>query len=492
MGRLLLFPEPLPDESLYSVAVRYHRIVVNESYRRTSRELFGTYSRTCGSVLPCCLGPLSRQLDGQYSVADLIESLTLLPLYRPFIRQEYFEAAVRCMEGTLGTGLKMGLGITASGLLKYASFRYCEACVEHDVSHFGVPYWHRIHMAAGVCVCPHHGNVLISAKFPDGSDWRQMILPGETDSAPVLNGQSLGALQSVAELQFWGLEHPQDVRDLVKHDFLRWRLAEMGMLLRGRLKERDLRSYIEQRLRVSTQEAEYLEVVGSSDWAIRLLHRRGGAIQPFRYYFLCWLLDSTQERMRNFVHEVRPAVGRIISPASAGIRPAEESDIAGHRQEFMCDCNERCHDKAGYYWLYSHDREWLRSYIRSHASIKARRARVNWTARDMALSREIMSARSELMSGKGKPRKVTKSALARRVSNSDAFLRNSSKFPESTKALNDALESEHDFQLRKVVWVLEKFPCSKSYSLSSIMRLAGVRIRKISDEEVYGLIRLKF
>lgn len=196
--------------------------------------------------------------------------------------------------------------------------------------------------------------------------------------------------------------------------------------------------------------------------------------------------------MRNFVHEVRPAVGRIISPASAGIRPAEESDIAGHRQEFMCDCNERCHDKAGYYWLYSHDREWLRSYIRSHASIKARRARVNWTARDMALSREIMSARSELMSGKGKPRKVTKSALARRVSNSDAFLRNSSKFPESTKALNDALESEHDFQLRKVVWVLEKFPCSKSYSLSSIMRLAGVRIRKISDEEVYGLIRLKF
>lgn len=491
MGRLLLFPEPLPDESLYSVAVRYHRTVVNESYRRTSRELFGTYSRTCGSVLPCCLGALSRQLDGQYSVADLVESLTLLPLYRPFIRQIDFEAAVRRMEGTLGTGLKMGLGITASGLLKYASFRYCEACVEHDISHFGVPYWHRIHMAAGVCVCPHHGNVLISANFSDGSDWRQMVLPGETDSAPALNGQSLGALQSVAELQFWGLEHPQDVCDLVKHDFLRWRLAEMGMLLRGRLKERDLRSYIEQRLRVATREGEFLEVIGSSDWAIRLLHYRGGAIQPFRYYFLCWLLDAAQEDMCNFSHEVRPEVRMIISPARAKPRPAEESDIARRRQEFMCDCNERCHDKAGYYWLYLHDREWLQNYVRFHPSAKARRARVNWTARDIALSREILLARSELMSGEGKPKQVTKSALARRVSNSEAFLRNPSKFPESTKALSDVLESEHDFQLRKIVWVLEKLPCAKSYCLSSIMRLAGIRIRKISDEEVYGLLSLK-
>lgn len=53
--RLFFYPEPFPDESLYSLAVRYHRLSANPSYRVTSQELFGAYSRTCGSILPCCL-----------------------------------------------------------------------------------------------------------------------------------------------------------------------------------------------------------------------------------------------------------------------------------------------------------------------------------------------------------------------------------------------------------------------------------------------------
>ncbi len=124
MDRLLVFPEPFPDESLYSLAVRYHRTVANDSYRLTSHELFGTYSRTCGSMLPCCLGALSQRLEGMYSVRDLIESRTLLPLYAPFLEEETYQAAMRCMEGSQGTGLKMSLGITASGFLQHASFRY--------------------------------------------------------------------------------------------------------------------------------------------------------------------------------------------------------------------------------------------------------------------------------------------------------------------------------------------------------------------------------
>lgn len=31
MERLLVFPHPLPDESLYSVAVRYHRTMANKA-----------------------------------------------------------------------------------------------------------------------------------------------------------------------------------------------------------------------------------------------------------------------------------------------------------------------------------------------------------------------------------------------------------------------------------------------------------------------------
>ena len=85
---LLCFPKPFPDESLYSLAVRYHKLAANPGYRVTSQELFGSYSRTCGSILPCCLGALSERLGGAISVRQLIERFTLLPLYLPFLNDE--------------------------------------------------------------------------------------------------------------------------------------------------------------------------------------------------------------------------------------------------------------------------------------------------------------------------------------------------------------------------------------------------------------------
>jgi hypothetical protein len=257
MDHLLVFPEPFPDESLYSLAVRYHRTVANDSYRLTSHELFGTYSRTCGSVLPCCLGALSQRLGGMYSVRELVESRTLLPMYMPFLADAAYDSAVRRMEGCQGAGLKMSLGITASGLLKYSSFRYCESCVQHDTRDYGVPYWHRIHMAAGVCACPHHGNILLSANFSSGADWRCMFLPGESGGSPVLNDYYLRAANAVANMQFWGLDNPQRVSGLLRNRFLIWHLADMGMLHRGRLREQAIRIYVERRFKRCPQDMEF-------------------------------------------------------------------------------------------------------------------------------------------------------------------------------------------------------------------------------------------
>lgn len=72
MANLLFFPQPFPDESLYSLAVRYHKLAANPGYRVSSHELFGSYSRTCGSILPCCLGALSERLGGAIPVGELI------------------------------------------------------------------------------------------------------------------------------------------------------------------------------------------------------------------------------------------------------------------------------------------------------------------------------------------------------------------------------------------------------------------------------------
>ncbi|GBH11725.1 Cyanate permease [Pseudomonas syringae pv. actinidiae] len=202
---MLFFPQPFPDESLYSLAVRFHKLIAHESYRETSRELFGVYSRTCGSVLPCCLGSLSQRLKAAYSVDDLIERFTLLPLYRPFMAESKYPVVRATMAGSSGSGLKMSLGITASRFLKHDSFRYCESCTREDIQKYGVPYWHRIHQAIGSCCCPHHEEVLYAITFPDRADWRCMMLPTEAHGVPVMESACNAASITISKMQLWGL-----------------------------------------------------------------------------------------------------------------------------------------------------------------------------------------------------------------------------------------------------------------------------------------------
>ncbi|BBP73871.1 transposase [Pseudomonas sp. Seg1] len=483
MDRLFLFPEPFPDESLYSLAVRYHRLVSNKSYRQTSQELFGTYSRTCGSVLPCCLGALSQRLEGQYSVRELIETRTLLPLYRPFLSEQVYESAILCMQGTNGTGLKMSLGMTASGLLKHASFRYCEACMHHDSNVFGMPYWHRIHMAAGVCICPTHGNVLLGMSFPEGADWRSMFLPGEFASEPVLRTPSLDAAFAVAKMQFWGLQNPQQACDLVDGEFLRWRLTEMGMVHRGRLRELAIRKFLEPRLDFSTKEVEYQSVTKGFEWIMCLLRRNRWTIQPFRYYFLSWLLGSSVSDLSAFQCRAFYYSPKAVSAVTHVYRPDKKMVVA-RRREFKRDISKKCHDKSGYYWLHRHDREWLNKYVKKNTFIRIRDSSIKWSVQDARLAKELLGARDKIFNIKGKPTKITKSALLRRVSLKYRFLRDFSMFTESSRILGELLETEHDFQIRKLHWAITNFSISGQSAASVIMRFAGIRIRLVSQSEL--------
>lgn len=488
MDRLLVFPEPFPDESIYSLAVRYHRIVANDSYRITSNELFGTYSRTCGSVLPCCLGTLSQRLRGMYSVRELIESRTLLPLYMPFLEDAAYSSAIQYMEGCQGTGLKMSLGITASGFLKYASFRYCESCVEDDAQKYGVPYWHRIHMAAGVCACPYHGKLLLSASFPCNADWRCMLLPGEHAATPVLSDYNFESINAVAEMQFWGLENPSRVSNLLRNRFIMWRLTEMEMIKQGRLREQAIKNYVESRFKFCPKEVEFLSVTADSDWVLRLLRRHGRIIQPFRFYFLCWLLESTLDDLRGFELNAKSQGGCFDLPMRRRKTSASEQEIAEHRLEFIHDLHDKFHDRVGYYWLFHHDREWLQNYISSHRISRVRKSRVDWSARDANLSLKLIAAREELIALKGKPIKVTKYSLVRQVGNDHGFLKNPTKFPESSKAIIDLLETEHDYQVRKIIWAIKRFPYPKLNFITVLLRIAGIRVRCVSDCEIRKLL----
>ncbi|HDQ4574281.1 TnsD family Tn7-like transposition protein [Pseudomonas aeruginosa] len=486
MDRLHWFPQPFPDESLYSLAVRYHRLSSNDSYRRTSQELFGAYSRTCGSILPCCLGALSQRLASAYSVEHLIDRFTLLPLYEPFLNDTKSKAARIAMTGTDGTGLKMSLGLTASGFLKHASFRYCERCVEEDIQNCGSAYWHRIHQAMGTCICPLHGEVLCGTMFPDGTDWRCMLFPAEAAGSPVMRAPDSSAAV-IGEMQFWGLEHPADVQNLLTGNFLQHRLDEMGFLKAGRVREQVLRSFLTPRLLCSPRANEFQELSCSWDWVLGVVRPRGAAVQPLKFYFLCWLLEADLEHLKSF----HPRADARSGEAARGndTRPLiEDGEIEARREAFSSSKNVKCHDKPGYQWLYRHDKEWLVQYVSAHPFIRVRTGLVDWHARDAALARDLLIARDQILSTQGKPKKVTRAALSRKVARSHDFLRVPDKFPISTLLMKDILESDHDHQVRKIRWAVRHYLLSERSAISVVYRLAGIRLSHVTDEEVLGIL----
>lgn len=488
MERLLLFPEPFPDESFYSLAVRYHRIAANDSYRLTSQELFGTYSRTCGSVFPCCLDALSQRLASLYSVSQLIESSTLLPLYQPFLSDAVYEAAIHSMAGAQGTGLKMRLGLTASGFLRFASFRYCKTCLKADAEAYGTVYWHRIHMAPGVCVCPDHGDVLRSTNFPNNSDWRCMVLPGEFTGTPVLGSLGISAASAVAEMQFWGLENPSRVSTLISGGVLKQRLFELGLFKAGRIRDTALKKFIDQRLQRCPHDNEFRSVTDGCDWVLRVLRPRGTSMQPFRFYFLCWLLDLGVAdlwavELKNDVH-----YAEIYRCNGVSKKSPSDNEVTERRLAFTTDTELRCHDKSGYSWLYQHDRKWLQSYIASHRFVRKPKIRIDWDARDRGLARNLLLAREKIITAEGKPQKVTQTSLIRYVGNCYDFLRRPSKFPNSLHMMNNIVESEHDYQVRKLTWAVEVYSLPERCAVSVAMRFAGIRVLCVTELEIIKIL----
>ncbi|CAI8779725.1 TnsD family Tn7-like transposition protein [Pseudomonas sp. IT-P260] len=499
-----LFPQAFPDETIHSLAARYHRLAANTSYRQTSYELFGRYSRTCGSAFPCCLNALSQRLSNQMSVNQLIQAHTLLPLFAPFLSSRQMGAAIEAMSGPTGVGLKMSVGITASGFERFGSLRFCEHCVARDGRHTGQAYWHRIHQAAGVLVCPYHKAVLKVVSKPR-DDWRYFYLPNSLEDHDlkdaVQNQDDILALTDVARLTAWGLCNPERVSKLVASGILRYRLAELGILHHKRLRLSQLLEYLNEAMEAAPRLKEYqllnADGSGKCDWAVRLLRTPRGTYHPFRFYFLCYLLGLTTERFAELGISFAVS-GPSICVDSEPVPHQQLSapaalEVQAHRNRFLAySKSTRVHDRAGYMWLYRNDRNWLSDYVRIHRAPSIRRPYVDWAARDAELVAELPKARDYLLQLNDPPVRISYAGLARCVSHHYDFLRLPGKLPRATEIARQLVETEHDFQLRKIAKVLLSLPQTGKVSLSKLMRLAAIRLQRVSNSEIYGLISNRF
>lgn len=152
------FPTLADDEILFSIVARHADRMQYHDMQMVVKELFGTATHSAVVDLPSRLTQFVAALPPghPYTVNDIVDRHTMLPFYQPFLPLGRVEQVRERMAGDTGSAIHVSAGINASSVPIPSYLRFCPRCVEIDRAEVGECYWHRLHQAPGVHVCPIH------------------------------------------------------------------------------------------------------------------------------------------------------------------------------------------------------------------------------------------------------------------------------------------------------------------------------------------------
>lgn len=305
---ILNFPRPFPDETLYSLLARYNWLQPLDSPRDAARQLFGARHATAVVDLPARLAALAAEIGDPdiLSAQSLIRNHTLLPLYSPFLPPARLARLERDMAGNGGKTLHVRAGIMASGVKPPARLLFCPSCAAAERGQTGEAYWHRLHQAAGVFICPVHGvfleessierlfrsnrHVFVPAqdvvseclprRIKPADPEHQTLLRIATDSAWLL--QNFRAGSQLADLRRRYSSRAMELEYVTGYGRIRW--EQMLKEFRHRYT-----ACLLEKLQCS------LPTDGSDHWMARILRRPRSVQAPLRHLVLLNFLGMTAE-----------------------------------------------------------------------------------------------------------------------------------------------------------------------------------------------------
>ena len=153
------FPEPFPDETLYSLCSRYSSIVNYGCKATTIKELFGKSTFRVATDLPSYLDYFQRNIRScnlKISSREIIEKYSLFPYYGNFLPVDRVKTLIRLMRGNDSKTIFGVAGLSSAAIQRTQKLKFCPVCAKSEISSTGIVYWHRLHQVPGVLVCHLH------------------------------------------------------------------------------------------------------------------------------------------------------------------------------------------------------------------------------------------------------------------------------------------------------------------------------------------------
>lgn len=293
------FPTPYPDELLYSVLARYHIRSGNTSSVMTIKELYGTRNFRSVWDLPSNLNVLLNQIGFYWDAEQLIFNHTMYPYYAPFLFPRQAEQVKQSMmDSNKGHTIHTRIGVSANNVKFKKNFWTCSDCIKENMDIYGETYWHRIHQAPGVFVCPKHETILeetvipVKARNPYEYVSATPFVERTKVNLKDLKKEEIQLLIKIAKATENLLTHLQ-VNDGTLRKRYRELLKQKGYAsINGRVKRDKL--YQSFKLKFSNRLLESLQSPVSfktSDWLTKIFQKQKSSLHPIKNLLVLLFLD---------------------------------------------------------------------------------------------------------------------------------------------------------------------------------------------------------
>ncbi len=212
---IAFFPEPYPDELVYSLFSRYQLYSGYPSHKAAMQDLFCKRSDTPSKEFVANLNAGAREIITRVCPMDeLVLHHTMYPQYARFIPLAQKENALRHL-GWDSTDVHHLFAVLPR-VTGEQYIRYCPICAQVDREQYGEAYWHRKHQIRNMMVCPWHGCRLKASKVPAKSEQCFTFCPAElyitdTDVTWEENPQLLRFTEYMAAVFDATMEFEQDI-----------------------------------------------------------------------------------------------------------------------------------------------------------------------------------------------------------------------------------------------------------------------------------------
>lgn len=471
---LIFFPQPYPDEIIYSIIARYHHISGNYYNVDSMYDLFNTRQVVPSISLQTRLGILVNNAKhfGINFETVLFEN-TMFPYLTAFIQPENYARVYKWSEYTDNRSDRFATGALHKSI--YPKWMmYCPDCYKDDIALFGEGYWHRIHQTPGIVVCNKHHRCLLPSTVPTFNHristyqlLNKKVMRMDSSSQQIEINHNVEIYNDTKFLY----DNFKRVRTLFSSYNYCFRDAFLPKLIANQLATyRTLKTKEFEEAFIDFYGNDYLNKIGlrlsnsyNNRWPINLCREKvKHHTYALEYLLLSRFLFGSFE---NFINSIECRENFNIVFSSNNTKNCTNSNTRSqYRNRWLSIIKEEpnkgryvIYQKYSglYNWLHKYDDTWLKEHLPEKLPRNPRSNNIiNWHERDNSLSEQINSLLESIKIVDGKPKRITAESIYKKLECKAMIINNRNRLPLTNLAIKNAIETIAQFRLRRCYWII--------------------------------------